>query len=70
MPNAGAFAATARPIRPAPDDPQLLAAQLRPEHEIQRPALPAAGAHEPVALGDPPRDAEDQRPGELGDRTR
>ena len=42
MPNAGALAATARPIRPPADDAELLAAQLHAEHEVERPALPAA----------------------------
>ncbi len=39
----------------AADDPELLAAQLHAEHEVERPALPRVRAHQPIALGDAPR---------------
>ena len=68
MPKAGALAATARPIRPRPMMPELLAAQLHAEHEVERPAVPAAAPNQPIAFGDPPRDRQNQGPGELGDR--
>jgi hypothetical protein len=50
------------------DDPELLAAQLRAEHEVQRPALPAASSDQPLPFPDAPGDGEDQPPGELRDR--
>ena len=68
MPNAGALAATARPMRPRPMIPSCLPRKLDAEHEVERPPLPAAAPHEPIAFGDPPRDGEDQRPRELGGR--
>ena len=48
------------------DDPELLAAQLGAEHEIERPGLPASAPHQAVAFGDTAHDAENQRPGEIG----
>ena len=69
MPNAGAFAATARPIRPRPMMPELLAAQLHAEHEVERPALPLPAPNRAAPLR---RSAgstrEDQRPGQLRGR--
>ena len=50
------------------DDAELLAAQLGAEHEVERPALPAAAPDQALAFGQPARDAEDQRPGEIGGR--
>ena len=35
----------------AADDPELLAAQLGAEHEVERPSLPSAGANQPVPFG-------------------
>ena len=50
------------------DQPELLAAQLRAEHEVERPAFPLAAPHQPLAFRQAPRDREDQRPGEVGHR--
>ena len=49
------------------DDAKLLATQLGSEHEIQSPALPSTGADQPVALPNPPCNAQDQRPREFRD---
>ena len=51
------------------DDAELLAAQLHPEHVVERPALPTAPRRtHALAFAEPPRDGEDQRPGEVGAR--
>ena len=50
------------------DEAELLAAQLHAEHVIERPAAPLAGAHHALAFAEPPRDREDQAPGEIGAR--
>ena len=68
MPNAGARAATARPMRPRPTSPSCLPRSSDAEHEVERPALPLAPAHQALAFRQPPRDRQDQRPGEIGDR--
>ena len=68
MPNARRRAATAWPIRPKPTMPSCLPRSSRAEHEVERPPLPAAAPNQPIAFGDAPRDAEDQRPGEIGGR--
>ena len=50
------------------DEAELLAAQLHAEHVVERPAAPRAGAHHALAFAEPPRDREDQAPGEIGAR--
>ena len=50
------------------DHPQLLAAQARAQHEIERPPLPRAPANDALALTQPPRDGQDQGPRVVGDR--
>ena len=69
IPNAGARAATARRDPAEPDEPELLAAQLGAEHEVERPALATRRA-EPAARLPTSRRVmrEDQRPREVGDR--
>ena len=47
------------------DDAELFAAQLRAEHEVDRPALPRAAPDQPLSFADPPRRGQDQRPGQL-----
>jgi hypothetical protein len=56
IPNAAARAATAP------------AAQFAAEQQIERPPFPLAAAHQPLPLGQPPRDREHQRPCEVGNR--
>jgi len=50
------------------NQPELLAAQLRAQHEVEGPAFPFAPSNEPLALGKTPCDCEDERPGEIGHR--
>ena len=54
----------------AADDPELFAAQLGAEHEIERPAAPSAASNQPISFGDPPRQREIKRPRQLGGRLR
>ncbi len=68
MPNAGARAATARPMRPRPTRPSCLPRSSDAEHEVERPALPLAAPHQPLAFRQPPRDRQNQRPREIGHR--
>ena len=68
MPNAGALAATALPMRPPPMMPSCLPRSSMPSMKSSAQALPGARPHQPIALADTPRDAEDQRPRELRDR--
>ncbi len=56
-----------RPADPAhADDPELLAAQAPAQHPGGGPAVEAAGAHHPVALGEAPLGGEDQGQGDVG----
>ena len=52
----------------ATDDAELFALQARPEHELERPALPVARARQTVALAHTARDVENQGPREVGGR--
>ena len=54
----------------AADDAELLAAELHAQHEVQRPALPAASPHQPLAFRQPPRHRQNQRPREFRGRLR
>ena len=54
-------------MRPAPTIAELLAGELHAGQEVERPSLPLAAPQQPIALDEPPRDREDQRPRELGD---
>ena len=55
-------------MRPIPTMPSCLPASRRPEHELEAPALPPSGPHEPVPFGDSSRDVEDERPRDVGRR--
>ena len=66
MPNAGARAATAWPIRPNPTMPSCLPRRSEPSMKSSANPFHSPAAHQPVALDDPAHDAEDQRPRQVG----
>ena len=68
MPNAGALAATARPIRPRPMMPSCLPRSSVPSMKSSAQPSPLAAANQPIAFGDAPRERQNQRPGQLGRR--
>ena len=68
IPNAGARDGDGSTDPAKADQPELLPAELGAEHQIERPALPLAAAHQPLAFREPSRDREDQPPGEVRDR--
>ena len=68
MPNAGALAATARPIRPRPMMPSCLPRSSMPSMKSSAQPFQSPRADEAIALGDPPRRGEDQPPRQLGRR--
>ena len=70
MPNAARLGGDRATYPPAADEPELLAAELHPEHEVERPPSPFAATNQPIAFGDAARERKDQRPGELGGRLR
>ena len=53
---------------PAADDAHEFSGQAAAEHEVEAPALPCARSQQSLALAEPARDAEDQRPGEIRGR--
>ena len=48
--------------------PELLASELGAEQEIEGPSLPVAASQQALAFRQPPRDGQNQRPREVGDR--
>ena len=70
MPNAGARAATARPIRPRPMMPSCLPPSSMPSMKSSAQPFHAAAPNQPLAFPDASRDRQDERPRELGGRLR
>ena len=64
-PNGTALAATACPVTVA-NDAQCLPVQFVAEHEVQRPAFPAATPDQTIAFTDAAGDVHDERPGKVG----
>ena len=46
-------------------DAELLASEVHAEHEVERPALPVAAADHTLAFGNPAREGQNHRPGEI-----